>query len=108
MVIIVFMVFMRVEDCSQEILFLHYTYIHVYTCIHINMLHGEVLAEIVVVGRVNGIGRKSSSQGDQKGRRSKHPLIPGSDDVINANDVISPPKTYIRRYKSDQKPKRED
>ena len=50
--------------------------------------------------------------GDQKGRRSKHPLISGSDDVIDANDTISPPKTYIRGAKpftqSDQKPKGED
>ena len=64
------------------------------------MSHGEILAEIAVIGWVNGNGGKSSSQGDQKGRRSKHPLIPGSDDVINANDIISPSKTYIRRYKT--------
>ena len=38
--------------------------------------------------------------GDQKGGRSKHPLIPGTDDVIDANDIISPPKTCIRRYKA--------
>ena len=49
------------------------------------MSHGKISAEIAVVGWVNGNGGKSSSRGDQKGGRSKHPLIPGSDDVINVN-----------------------
>ena len=38
--------------------------------------------------------------GHQKGGRSKHPLISGGDDVIDANDIISPPKTYIKRCKT--------
>ena len=52
------------------------------------------------MSRVNEKWWENVSWGDQKGGRSKHSLIPGSDDVININDVISPPETYIRRYKT--------
>ena len=45
-------------------------------------------------------GGKSLVRGIKKGMRSKHSVIPGSDDVINVNDIISPPETYIRRYKT--------
>ena len=50
--------------------------------------------------RVNEKWWEIISRGMKKGGRSKHSLIPGSDDIINVNDVISPPETYIRRYKT--------
>ena len=53
-----------------------------------------------VIQWVNGNGRKSLSQGDQKGGRSKHPLILISDDIIDATDVIPLPKTYMKRCKT--------
>ena len=40
------------------------------------------------------------AEGDEKGGRSKHPLISGSDDVIVANDIISPPMTYVKMCKT--------
>ena len=52
------------------------------------------------MSRLNEKWWETVSQGDQKGRRSKHSLIPSSDDVINVNDIISPPETYTRRYKT--------